>query len=95
MAGPIALILAPTRELVIQIQDEARKFVHHTWLRPVAIYGGASKGPQIRELERGVDLLVATPGRIIDIMSMGTETACCGAVVLLLQHVPLTCLVDL
>eukprot|EP00877_Chromochloris_zofingiensis_P007821 jgi/Chrzof1/3292/Cz12g19230.t1 len=71
MAGPIALILAPTRELVIQIQDEARKFVHHTWLRPVAIYGGASKGPQIRELERGVDLLVATPGRIIDIMSMG------------------------
>ncbi|KAA8588400.1 hypothetical protein FQN60_001594 [Etheostoma spectabile] len=62
---PIALVLAPTRELALQIYDEARKFAYRSRLRPCVVYGGADIGQQIRELERGCHLLVATPGRLI------------------------------
>lgn len=51
--GPIALILAPTRELAVQIQEEASKFGSHSNIRSTCIYGGAPKGPQIRDLKRG------------------------------------------
>lgn len=51
--GPIVLVLAPTRELAIQIQEEALKFGSRTNIRSTCIYGGAPKGPQIRELRRG------------------------------------------
>lgn len=51
--GPIVLVLAPTRELAVQIQEEAVKFGSHSNVRSTCIYGGAPKGPQIRDLQRG------------------------------------------
>lgn len=51
--GPIVLVLAPTRELAVQIQQEATKFGARANIRCTCIYGGAPKGPQIRDLQRG------------------------------------------
>ncbi|XP_061579247.1 DEAD-box helicase 3 X-linked a isoform X2 [Cololabis saira] len=68
---PLALVLAPTRELALQIYDEARKFAYRSRVRPCVVYGGADIGQQIRELERGCHLLVATPGRLVDMMERG------------------------
>lgn len=52
--GPIVLVLAPTRELAVQIQEEALKFGSRATIRTTCIYGGAPKGPQIRDLQRGI-----------------------------------------
>ncbi|CAL8267341.1 unnamed protein product [Lota lota] len=68
---PIALVLAPTRELALQIYEEARKVAYRSRVRPCVVYGGADIGQQIRELERGCHLLVATPGRLVDMMERG------------------------
>jgi len=68
--GPIVLVLCPTRELAIQCQNVAGQFATSTRLRSTCIYGGASKGPQIRDLERGSEIVVATPGRLIDLIEM-------------------------
>jgi ATP-dependent RNA helicase DDX3X len=68
---PMALILSPTRELTSQIFDEAQKFTYCTGIRPVVIYGGAEVRLQLKELERGCDLLVATPGRLVDLLERG------------------------
>ncbi|CAL8389009.1 DEAD-box helicase 3 X-linked a isoform X2 [Gadus morhua] len=68
---PIALVLAPTRELALQIYEEARKVAYRSKVRPCVVYGGADIGQQIRELERGCHLLVATPGRLVDMMERG------------------------
>lgn len=68
---PLSLILAPTRELALQIYDEARKVAYRSRVRPCVVYGGADIGQQIRELERGCHLLVATPGRLVDMMERG------------------------
>ncbi|XP_026232828.1 DEAD-box helicase 3 X-linked a isoform X5 [Anabas testudineus] len=68
---PISLVLAPTRELALQIYDEARKFAYRSHVRPCVVYGGADIGQQIRDLERGCHLLVATPGRLVDMMERG------------------------
>ncbi|KAK4373048.1 hypothetical protein RND71_008432 [Anisodus tanguticus] len=65
---PLALILSPTRELSMQIHEEAKKFSYQTGVRVVVAYGGAPINQQIRELERGVDILVATPGRLVDLL---------------------------
>lgn len=65
---PLALILSPTRELSVQINEEARKFAYQTGVRVVVAYGGAPISQQLRELERGVDILVATPGRLVDLL---------------------------
>ena len=70
-ALPTSLILAPTRELVSQIHDEARKFAYRSWVRPCVVYGGADIGTQLRSMERGCDLLVATPGRLVDLIERG------------------------
>ncbi|KAL9938865.1 hypothetical protein V8E36_002584 [Tilletia maclaganii] len=70
-AYPVCLILAPTRELVSQIHDEARKFTYRSWVKPAVVYGGADIGSQIRSIERGCDLLSATPGRLVDLMERG------------------------
>ena len=65
---PRALILAPTRELAIQIADEFRAYGTHLHLRQTVIYGGVSQKPQVDALRRGVDIVVATPGRLLDLM---------------------------
>ncbi|GAB2300350.1 DEAD-box ATP-dependent RNA helicase 52B [Dionaea muscipula] len=67
-AFPLALILSPTRELSCQIHDEAKKFAHQSGIRVVVAYGGAPMYQQLRNLERGVDILVATPGRLVDMV---------------------------
>ncbi|ODV79275.1 DEAD-domain-containing protein [Suhomyces tanzawaensis NRRL Y-17324] len=68
---PTALVMAPTRELVSQIFDEAKKFSYRSWVRPAVVYGGADIGSQIRNLDKGCDLLVATPGRLKDLLERG------------------------
>ena len=62
-----ALILAPTRELAIQIFENFKKFGRYMDLRTVCLYGGANKGNQITQLKRGADIVVATPGRLLDL----------------------------
>jgi len=65
--GPIqALILVPTRELALQVTNEINKFAKYTGIRTVAIYGGQSIGLQYNQLKRGIQIVVATPGRLID-----------------------------
>ncbi|KAJ7544577.1 hypothetical protein O6H91_09G083900 [Diphasiastrum complanatum] len=70
-AFPLALILSPTRELSSQIHDEAKKFSFQTGIRVVVAYGGAPIQNQLRDLERGVEILVATPGRLVDLLERG------------------------
>ncbi|KAI5121879.1 hypothetical protein M0805_001085 [Coniferiporia weirii] len=70
-AFPTALILAPTRELVSQIHEEARKFAYRSWVRTAVVYGGADIQNQLRQIERGCDLLAATPGRLVDLIERG------------------------
>ena len=67
--GPRALILAPTRELAIQIGGEFRAYGKHLHLRQTVIYGGVGQKPQVNALSRGVEILVATPGRLLDLMN--------------------------
>lgn len=66
-----ALILAPTKELVVQIHGEALKFARYTDLRITAFYGGIGPKQQIETLENGIDLIIATPGRFLEIYSKG------------------------
>lgn len=66
--GPIALVLCPTRELAQQVQVVSAQYGKNSKVRSTCIYGGAPKGPQIRELERGVEICIATPGRLIDML---------------------------
>ncbi|KAI5635375.1 DEAD/DEAH box helicase domain-containing protein [Phthorimaea operculella] len=68
---PLGLVLAPTRELATQIFDEARKFAYRSRVRPCVVYGGSPIHEQFRELERGCHLLVATPGRLVDMLARG------------------------
>uniref|UniRef100_A0A803QF16 RNA helicase n=1 Tax=Cannabis sativa TaxID=3483 RepID=A0A803QF16_CANSA len=68
--GPTVLVLAPTRELATQIQDEVIKFGRSSRVSCTCLYGGAPKGPQLKELDRGADIVVATPGRLNDILEM-------------------------
>jgi ATP-dependent RNA helicase RhlE len=62
------LVLAPTRELAVQIEDEIHGLAYHTSVTSTAVYGGVEMGPQERALKAGVDIIVATPGRLIDHM---------------------------
>ena len=64
---PRALILTPTRELAAQVADSVRDYGRNTDLRSVVIFGGVSERPQIEALRRGCDILVATPGRLLDL----------------------------
>jgi ATP-dependent RNA helicase DeaD len=70
--GIQALILAPTRELAVQITGEIQRFSRHSNVRYVTIYGGQSINVQLQELERGVEIVVATPGRLIDHIKRGS-----------------------
>jgi ATP-dependent RNA helicase RhlE len=66
-----ALILTPTRELAIQIDESFAAYGRHTGLKHTVIFGGVSQNPQTDALRRGVDILVATPGRLLDLMNQG------------------------
>ena len=69
--GPIVLVLAPTRELAVQIQQEMTKFGKSSRIRNTCVYGGVPKGGQIRDLAKGVEVCIATPGRLIDMLESG------------------------
>ena len=69
--GPRALILTPTRELAIQIGDSIRDYGAGLALRHAVIFGGVGQQPQVDALRRGLDILVATPGRLLDLMNQG------------------------
>src|SRR5437867_5195198 len=62
------LVLAPTRELAVQIEDEIHGLAYHTNISSAAVYGGVEMGMQERALKAGVDIIVATPGRLMDHM---------------------------
>ena len=68
---PYALILAPTRELAIQIGESLATYGRHLRLRTCTIFGGVGQGKQVNQLKRGVHILVATPGRLLDLMGQG------------------------
>lgn len=70
--GIQALILAPTRELAVQISGEISKFAKYTGIKNTTIYGGQSINVQLKDLERGVEVVVATPGRLIDHLKRGS-----------------------
>lgn len=69
--GLRALILTPTRELAIQIQESLQAYGRHTGIRHAVIFGGVNQNPQVNQIRRGVDILVATPGRLLDLMNQG------------------------
>lgn len=66
--GPIALIMAPTRELANQIYNEARRFTRRLELRITVVYGGSDVSYQLQALRRGVEIVVCTPGRMIEVL---------------------------
>ena len=68
---PLALVLALMGELAVQIYDEARKFSYRSHVRPCVVYGGADIGAQIRDMQKGCLMLVATPGRLVDLLERG------------------------
>jgi len=68
---PAVLILAPTRELAVQIGESFHTYGRYAGLRHTVVYGGVGQNPQTRALQQGVDILIATPGRLIDLMGQG------------------------
>lgn len=71
-ARPRVLVLTPTRELAAQVHDSLRAYGRHLSLRTAVIFGGVNINPQIAKLRRGVDVVIATPGRLIDHLQRGT-----------------------
>jgi ATP-dependent RNA helicase DDX5/DBP2 len=69
--GPTLLVLAPTRELAMQIKTEADKFGRSSGIRNTCVYGGAPKHSQLRDLQAGVQIVIATPGRLNDFLEGG------------------------
>jgi ATP-dependent RNA helicase DDX5/DBP2 len=72
--GPIALVLAPTRELAVQIQDVARVFGNTVRVNSTCLYGGAPKSVQIRNVRQGCEIIIATPGRLLDLLNENVFT---------------------
>jgi ATP-dependent RNA helicase DeaD len=72
LKGPVGLVMCPTRELALQVAQEAEKLAPSSRFRTVAVYGGARMGKQLEGLSRGCDLVVGTPGRILDHLRRGT-----------------------
>ncbi len=84
--GPIrALVLCPTRELAQQIHDSVRDYGRHTKVRQAVLFGGVGQGRQARQLNAGIDVLVATPGRLLDFVGQGLVKLA-GADVLVLDE---------
>src|SRR5690606_16062504 len=70
-SGILALILSPTRELALQIDDNIRWYAKHTSIRHTVIFGGVNQNRQVQKLRGGVDILTATPGRLLDLTEQG------------------------
>ncbi|MDC0227461.1 DEAD/DEAH box helicase [Alphaproteobacteria bacterium] len=68
---PRVLILAPTRELAIQINDSIRQYGKYIALKHTVIFGGVKQGPQVKLINKGLDVIVATPGRLLDLINQG------------------------
>ncbi len=66
-----SLIVTPTRELAIQIEESFNAYGRHTGLKSVVVFGGVHQNPQVSALKNGIDILIATPGRLLDLMSQG------------------------
>ncbi|HEX4086290.1 MAG TPA: DEAD/DEAH box helicase [Chthoniobacteraceae bacterium] len=66
-----ALVLAPTRELVVQIEENVRAYAKHLPLRMATVFGGVGERPQMQALRTGADIVIATPGRLLDLMGRG------------------------
>merc|ERR1719345_631343 len=71
-AGPPVLVLAPTRELAVQIEEAAIQFGQCVGMRTACVYGGVPKPPQVKALKAHPQLVVATPGRLMDLMQEGS-----------------------
>jgi ATP-dependent RNA helicase RhlE len=69
--GMRALVIAPTRELVVQIEENVRKYAKHIRIRVATVFGGVGEQPQIQALRAGTEIVIATPGRLIDLMGQG------------------------
>lgn len=69
--GPIVLVLAPTRELAVQIKEECDKFGASSEIKNTCVYGGVPKSRQLRDLRAGIEIVIATPGRLIDHLEQG------------------------
>ena len=69
--GPITLVLAPTRELAVQIKGECDKFGGNSGVKNTCVYGGVPKRTQVADLRDGVEIVIATPGRLIDHLESG------------------------
>ncbi|HEU0010967.1 MAG TPA: DEAD/DEAH box helicase [Verrucomicrobiae bacterium] len=69
--GTRVLVIAPTRELVVQIEENVRAYARHLPLRAATVFGGVGEHPQKQALRAGVDLVIATPGRLLDLMGQG------------------------
>ncbi|KAF7633844.1 hypothetical protein Mgra_00006702 [Meloidogyne graminicola] len=81
--GPIALVIVPTRELAVQVEEVAREYCQMMGLKINCCYGGAARHGQASELRRGVDVCIATPGRLIDFLDSGITNMCrCSFLVL-------------
>ena len=81
--GPLALVLAPTRELAVQIHEECVRFGHPCGVRTACIYGGVPKGPQVMALKKAPEVVVATPGRLRDLLhARKTEMSRCTYLVI-------------
>ncbi len=68
---PSAIVVGPTRELVTQIHREALKFSHSTIMKAALVYGGTSVGYQASKLEQGANIVIGTPGRLLDFIGKG------------------------
>jgi ATP-dependent RNA helicase RhlE len=69
--GTRTLILAPTRELAVQIEENVRGYAKHLWLRMATVFGGVGEHPQMKALRAGTDIIIACPGRLLDLMQQG------------------------
>ena len=69
--GPICLVLSPTRELALQTQEECARFGQSSGIRNTCLYGGVPKRSQINDLRNGAEIVIATPGRLLDLLEAG------------------------
>jgi ATP-dependent RNA helicase DDX3X len=72
-AEPLLLIVCPNRELAVQIFNEARRFCYRSMLRPCVVYGGGPRRDQLNQIAKGCDVLIGTPGRLVDFITNEPE----------------------